>query len=346
MTVSRNTQAKSLFRTRSTRLGRWGFLNVVGLGMVIAHIIYHIRDALVGNPIGLTFEIALINSIMAIGGTILSILLTDFISSSSSRLLSELQENAIITKDQREKITAILWNDRIYLVAGVVYGISLILNTLLFVAAEKKDLTEYLIPYFTGGITAVIATELVWIIFSVPFIILIAPFKNKKIIQLDVFAADRAGGLAPVSTFLLKGSLLLTLLGSTFIYWIFRPPIISFELSLITLIGVLSLPLVYFILPTIGLNRIMRTQKQQILNQLAQTVKETHRRFVHNPEATSSSQIEKIELTRILERRASEMQEWPFSFSGLRNLLTSFILPIGVYILTNIKDLLSFFNSI
>ena len=82
----------------------------------------------------------------------------------------------------------------------------------------------------------------------------------------------------------------------------------------------------------------------EVLNELATLITTSYNKLIDTPVEIDSTYVDKIELAELLRQNASSMREWPFSFSGLRNLLTSFLLPIVLFILSNAADIQQFFG--
>ncbi len=346
LTISGNKEEKNHnFWTRDKFYGRTGFL-LISVTIVAAYGIGgQIRNALFGTPEYSGHQTPLEGVIFILffaGGTFLTITLTDLVGVLSNNLLKDLANKEVITPDLRDRSIRIIWSKWVYLLAGVFYIFSLI-SLFALVIIDKYDAYNTIGSLIVQIVASVIIAEFLWVVFMTALAILILP--SKKGLILNVFSGDKAGGLSPIANYLLKVSLLITLLGSTSIYWGTRSTTeAGLIASILYLLGVIALPIIYFMIPSIGLNRFMKAEKFEVLNELALKMTDAYETLKKSPDSITGDYLEQIQLTQVLFNQASTMQEWPFSFSGLRNLLTSFLLPIIVFLITNYEQILSFLN--
>jgi hypothetical protein len=332
------------FITRQTRFGRKGFYFAMIVLSLIALVLFLIRDILIGHPQGRTLEEEIIQITFIFLVIIFLIVTTEVVCYLSFNLFSDLNSKGVITSDFMQFIRKIIWSKWIYVLSGLFYIITCTSSIGAYLVG-LYDFTDMASSFILNIVGAIIYVEFFWVIFSTTFIILYFPTRSHDVI-LDVFASDNAGGLSPIASYLLKISLLITLFSTLSLYWVFSPTAGDnpFEIRLLALIIILALPLFYFIIPTIGLNRIMRAKKMEVLDKLTNLITTSYTKVINNSAEIDSAYKEKIELAELLRQNASSMREWPFSFSGLRNLLTSFLLPIALFVFSNAADIQQLFG--
>ncbi|MHA1331836.1 MAG: hypothetical protein ACTSR2_12245, partial [Candidatus Hodarchaeales archaeon] len=285
-------------------------------------------------------ELAMMNSFYAVIGTTGLAIIIEIISNLNDNFIQNLLLKKIVigdTTELRSKAINFVWSSKIYYVVIVTYVIVNIGNIFYFLTGK---ITIY--HMFFGGIVGLTVTltlygEFFWLVFSPTIIILYLP---KLGLKLDVFDCDMAGGLSPVANYLLKISLMLTLFGTASLYWILG--VLKSEemyIGFLMLITVIILPILYFIIPTIGLRKFMIDQKKEVLINLNERYNNIYQSVI--TKNLEKNDIEQIQIVEILRKHAMEMREWPFSFAGLRNLITSMILPIGLFLLNNLDVILS-----
>ncbi len=341
-------QQKHDFLTRTTKYGRKGYLVAIFLLTGLSNLIFFIHHQVVGLAPGWTWEQEIFQQIFILIVNSLVVLFTDLSSDMSFNLFKKLEEEQVIPRENVEQINGFLWDKKVYAITIIIFLISVLfglMNIIMgFEPLEYVFSLEFLAALIGQPVFALIFSELIWIIFSTTVTILLLPFRNWKV-SLNVFSGDKAGGIHSISTYLLRISLMITLLCTTYLYWVLGPAtsIYPLEWRIVALFGVLSLPLLYFIVPTIGLNRIMKKEKNTVLRELSVRLNHAYSTLTTDSSKIDSTILEQVQLVELLHTKATQMREWPFSLSGLRNLLTSFILPIGLFFLTNLQDILSLF---
>jgi len=300
------------------------------------------------------------NSIMSIIGLFIFLVLTDFISSLNKSLLNELIKTKILIDGKNsvyDTLAAILWSKKVYILTGIIYSFTLIMIALDVLLGITQDL-NVLIGALAQIVLAIVLAELIWVVFAPIYIILILPLQaeltkdhNSRLKQkfnlgihlnLDVFASDNSMGLSPISSYLLKVSLLITLYGTSLLYWTQYPVLI---ISLMLLAGIISAPLIYFILPTIGLNKVMRIAKRSALDNLSYRLREAYRTFTNSESELNRQEKQDLQNILLLIDIIEKKREWPFSAKGLRNLLSSFIIPIMIFLFNNADSILAFIQG-
>ncbi|MFX0086459.1 MAG: hypothetical protein ACFFAU_12385 [Candidatus Hodarchaeota archaeon] len=329
------------------KYGRWTFGIGICLLYTILLIIYGFLQVIFIpeiqiHPLDITQpDFDFLHHFASYGGIILMLIITEIVSNWNYTLFHELLESDIFQEDKEKmkgEIEGLLWHNGVYLLFIVFYFIPPILtfiNSLLgFV-----PLHQVVEAFFTLLVAALLFAEMFWVI-SVPVIlILLLPRKNLK---PDVFNSDGSLGFAPIANYLLKISLMITLFGSSTLYWITTAPSkattpealeATLLYSSLVLMVVIIVPILYFIVPTIGLNRSMKKAKFEVLNDLNKDLKEIYK----TKDWKNTSMQNLISLIREVERK----NEWPFSMTGIRNLITSFLLPIGIFLFNNVDTILA-----
>ncbi|MHA2244882.1 MAG: hypothetical protein ACXADY_07920 [Candidatus Hodarchaeales archaeon] len=341
-----DNKKNNYFYTR-TKFGRWRFDLIMVVGFTIQFSIGIIEGIIWGFPTKFPIEILLANNIFAAFGSYSILLLTEIVSQLNSRLISELTENQIFPESKKfeKKMMDILWSKKVYILAGLLFIFQLISQTALWlVDYEGKLLLTHIINLSVlGWLAPILYAELIWTVLIPILLIFALPFLKDIRIELNVFTSDSAGGLSPIANYLLQISLMITLTESLALYWLSTPDAdLWAQIALVTII--ILIPLFYFIIPTIGLNRVMRQQKNAVLKELDKKMKEIYMMVspLQAHEVTKSMQYY-LETIRLLQESASAMHEWPFSLSGLRNLLSSFLIPMGIFLFNNIQKIMDLF---
>jgi hypothetical protein len=280
-------------------------------------------------------------------GNFVLLVFIEIISNMNYNLLTSLIEKGIIigdSKELKEKAIRFLWTKYVYVLALLIYSVPFTILTIGVLVGRAQ--LEFIIfgAYINFIFSAILYAEVGWIMFG-PILIIALYLPRHRRIKLKVFDSDLAGGLNPIANYLLKISLMLTILGTIALFWISLGLASEelFILSFILLTGVLSLPLLYFILPTIGLNQIMRKQKYETLSKLDAKIQQIYEVYKTNPSEIDDSLMKQMQMNEMLIQKARMMRDWPFSLRGLRNLLTSFLLPIGIFVINNLDSLLNLF---
>ncbi|MFX1548609.1 MAG: hypothetical protein ACFFCU_20545 [Promethearchaeota archaeon] len=291
-------------------------------------------------------ETEFLNLIVGGIGNIMLLSFIEIISNMNYNLLITMTKKGVIIGDPQEleeKAIKFLWTKYVYALALLIYSIPFTIITIA-VLTGRQHILSVITGYPGFMLSAILYAEVGWIMFGPIFIIALYLPRHQRI-QLNVFDSDLAGGLNPIANYLLKISLMLTLLGTLALYWISQGLATEelFILSLLVLMGILILPLLYFILPTIGLNQIMRKQKCETLSKLDAKIQQIYEIYKTNPSTIDDSLMKQMQMNEMLIQKVRMMRESPFSLRGLRNLLTSFLLPIGVFVLNNLESLFNLF---
>lgn len=221
-----NNKKNNYFYTR-TKFGRGRFDLIMIIGITIQFSLAIIEGSIWGFPTKFPFEISLANGFFAAIGSYCFLLLTEIVSQLNSRLIRELTENRVFPESEtfEKKAKDILWSNKVYLLAVVLYIWQTITQTaLVLVEYEGKLLLTHIInSTILGWIGPILYAELIWIVMVPILLIFTLPFLKDIKIELNVFTSDAAGGLSPVADYLLKISLMITLTESLALYWLSTP---------------------------------------------------------------------------------------------------------------------------
>lgn len=318
---------------------------------VIIMLVFTIITAL-GYYLGITFGFAeetftseeniLLSGIVAIIGNMFILLFTELISNLNNSLISDLVKANIIEQDSEvfeENARKFIWSNKVYILSALFYCLFFSITTIGILINAETWYGGVLGGYMGQFILAIIFAELLWSVLAPPIFIL---FISRYKLKLNIFSGDKSGGLGIIADYLLKISLMITFFGSLLLYWIIQPTT-PIEISILALISIISAPIIYFIIPTLNLNSIMSTQKNAVIDKLDKNIQESYDKIVTlTYEDASKELLEYIETNIRLKDQAMQMHEWPFSVSGLRNLSSSFIIPIGIFLLNNSDKLINF----
>ncbi|MFX1253398.1 MAG: hypothetical protein ACFFCZ_17450 [Promethearchaeota archaeon] len=272
-----------------------------------------------------------LNLPIAILGNIIMIVVTELISNMNFNLFNNLLDNEIIVGSKNEifeRIEKILWHKGVYVLFLVFYVITDI-STLNVYLLGDIGILNLLVDPITNIVLALLFAEMIWVI-GAPLAVMMF-FLPRQDLNLDIFNSDGAMGLGSIANYLLLIALMITLFGSVVLFWVSDAPTIDYSIAL--LLGVIIGPISYFILPTIGLNRAMKREKYNTLDKLNEKL----RKIYNNIESARMVDWENpsIENLLLFIREVEKKNEWPFSATGLRNLIGSFIIPIGIFLITN-----------
>jgi len=259
------------------------------------------------------------NSIMSIIGLFIFLVLTDFISSLNKSLLNELIKTKILIDGKNsvyDTLAAILWSKKVYILTGIIYSFTLIMIALDVLLGITQDL-NVLIGALAQIVLAIVLAELIWVVFAPIYIILILPLQAE-------LTKDHNSRLK--QKFNLGIHLNLDVFASDN----------SMGLSPISS---------YFILPTIGLNKVMRIAKRSALDNLSYRLREAYRTFTNSESELNRQEKQDLQNILLLIDIIEKKREWPFSAKGLRNLLSSFIIPIMIFLFNNADSILAFIQG-
>ncbi|MHA2226939.1 MAG: hypothetical protein ACXAC8_17120 [Candidatus Hodarchaeales archaeon] len=285
--------------------------------------------------------------LVAFIGVCFMIALIELISNWNYTLLNELKEKSVFgekTEKNYEKLKKILWHKLVYVLFVIIWLAIIIFTIFNYLMAQiyfpgQMDFIELIAAFTIQIILALCLSELIWMIIVPVLIILWIPTQK---LELDVFDSDGSLGLSPIANYLLKISLMITLFGTSTLLWLSTIPIFIYQLLL--LLGVIFAPIIYFIFPTVGLNRTMKKIKYKVLDDLNGKLGE----YYNNVSSSSTSADwgdRSIQNIIFLIKEVDGKKEWPFSVQGLRNLISSFIIPIGIFLFNTFNnELLSLFG--
>ncbi|MFX0065511.1 MAG: hypothetical protein ACFFC7_25340 [Candidatus Hermodarchaeota archaeon] len=281
-----------------------------------------------------------LNLPIAIVGNITMLVVTEAISNMNFRLFNNLLDNEIILGSKNEifeRIKKILWHKGVYVLFVVFYIITNI-STLNGYVSGIIGSNHLLVDPITNIVLALLFAELVWVI-AAPIAVMMF-FLPRQELNLDIFHSDGSMGLRPIANYLLLIALMITLVGSISLFWISESPILEYSIAL--LLGVIMAPIGYFVVPTIGLNKGMKRVKYNALDKLNGSLKEIYNRI----ESSSNVDWENPSIQNLLLfiREIENKREWPFSATGVRNLMGSFIIPVSIFLFTNYQIIVSFFG--
>ncbi len=217
----------------------------------------------------------------------------------------------------------------------------------------------------TQVILALTLAEMLWVIAMPVIIIFLLPYLGEEVkedlsrpktfsskikrrvknwfptieLNLDIFANDNSMGLSPISNYLLKVSLLITFFGSTLLYWM-QHTILLFAIAL--LLVILAAPIIYFIFPTIGLNHLMSITKENALKELNGKLREAYTDITRGDTPWADQSLQNVLL---MINEVEKKKQWPFSTRGLRNLISSFLIPIAIFLVNNMDSIISAFSG-
>ena len=363
------------FITRK-KFGRWKFDLYVVIYYIIVITISHLLFQEFADPTTEQLNQSIEGGVAAIIGLFILFFVIELVSTLNSSLINDLSKKRVIAgeeKDIREKLTKIIWSNKVYWFAAILFvTIALVFVLGFFIeGTEAITYSEDYIPIavimgaFTQIVLALTLAEMVWVIAMPIIIIFLLPYlgeeKQKELdhgdnfvskiktriknwfptldLSLDVFANDNSMGLSPISNYLLKVSLLITFFGTTLLYWT-QHTIFLFAVAL--LIAVLAAPIIYFIFPTIGLNSLMANTKEHALDELNGKLREAYTDITQGGASWSDQSLQNILL---MINEVEKKKEWPFSTRGLRNLISSFLIPIAIFIMNNVDSIVSFFSG-
>ncbi|NHJ02327.1 MAG: hypothetical protein EAX86_09355 [Candidatus Heimdallarchaeota archaeon] len=328
------------FWTRK-RFGRWRYDIIVifitalfNFGSITPIILWGIDVLRPNQPP----EAHIMDAIVAFIGSTFMLLLTEYLCNISYTMLKNIINREIVRgkpKEEREaEAINFIWNSKIYylcillIIAQLGFGV-------IGVALGATTILDGIFGSPVMVLSSIIYVEFFWIAFAPTMLIFYLP---RLPIQLNVFESDSAGGLGAIANYLLKGSLILTAFGTFALYWVISTSAIVFEIGVMMLAVILAIPLIYFIVPTIGLRSIMIKEKYRVLDAINYQIGEVYLKLHANDQISQETFIQ-VQGLSTLRQQVMSMHEWPFSFTGLRNLLTSFLIPIGVFLLNNLDSL-------
>lgn len=91
--------------------------------------------------------------------------------------------------------------------------------------------------------------------------------------------------------------------------------------------------ILFFILPQIGIHRLMITKKRAEVSKLADRIKDVAEKAIEDPSQENISHLERL---YALEKYVSGMKEWPFNIKALLTIITGLVLPVALMIIDHL----------
>lgn len=316
------------FITR-TKLGRKKFFIIIST-LSLLQIILQVGLASMAGTLSsmnlIIFPIGFLQNIVLL-------LLIELLSNWTDNLIHKYFENGFIEDpDGRilENLKNRIWSSYVYLFVVVGWVAFIVLWTTMY-ALGMTDVVTWIVSSVFMGITSLLYCEILFLVFMPAYLI----FKLPKEVQfnLNVFHPDQAGGSTFIANYLLKVSILLTLVGSGILFWATTTPNLIFGLGY--LVSAIIPPILYFILPTIGLRSTMVKAKDVSSLKLSTLIENYYMEL--SAKGIDSMNAKNVDITNVISliEEVKRMRTWPFSVQGLRNLSTTFLLPVGIYLFNN-----------